>query len=781
MYKILFLVLVFIAAPIFAQSSIEIKRDDKGVWFITGPEDAKIHDVYEAVGYCVATDRLFQAEKFRLGARGKLAALFGSDLLDGDIFIRTFGYSEEEMTQAFDELDQEVQNVIQGYVGGFNKRIAEIREDNSLMPFEFITLGLELENWTVSDVLAWVVSLQMNFDPEALDFTQLENGKLLETLAKKHPKNYISMFEDLRWTNDPKAQTYIPGKDTNITTISPVEKDLNLWETIANSNISKSATNLTKMRNNRINSQKKVNAYVKMGSYAWVVSKDRTTTGNPIVYSGPQMGFSTPAICVEGSINAGGIHISGMTVPGIPGIIIGRTPHHAWSMQVGHAHTVDFYLEDPANVQLDRVETIKVLGEQDAQISIYKTPHGPVISPMPYNPATYNPEKDGPIISWKYAHRNYDLKSIQGWLQLAKAKSMDEFAQGIEYMGVSQHFTYADKNGNIAYWMSGRDPLRKPGEYRFPQPIQNPQEWDAAVLRARSTDRNNAQGYYGGWNNKSSVDYGTYNSSRDQYGVFQRTHVIHDYLAAKDKFSFEDIRNLALHIASTDSFQGGGNVWKFVEKDFGAAVKKNSNPKRLAALKMLSDWDGHFVAGDWATGQDRADGWILANKWVDNVTKKIFSDELKDIYQEQRKDILFNVLLHALDKSKDGVQNKYDWFADSETKSPQNIDDIVVEALDETLKQLGKNPWGKGQRGSINFEHEILGKVHSMPRTKRSTYAHIVEMGKDGPQRIESMLPLGQSGTILFKGLEPIFDPHFFTMAPLFDIFEMRKFPLFDK
>ena len=77
---------------------------------------------------------------------------------------------------------------------------------------------------------------------------------------------------------------------------------------------------------------------------------------------GPQMGFSVPSIVLEGSIQAGGINISGMSVPGIPGMIIGRTPHHAWSMQVGHSHTTDYYLESPDSVFFHRYETIKVAG-----------------------------------------------------------------------------------------------------------------------------------------------------------------------------------------------------------------------------------------------------------------------------------------------------------------------------------------------------------------------------------------------------------------------------------
>ncbi len=327
-------------------------------------------------------------------------------------------------------------------------------------------------------------------------------------------------------------------------------------------------------RNNYIDSLKSIGAYVKMGSYAWVVSGDHTTTGNPIIYSGPQMGFSVPSIVLEGSIDAGGMQISGMSVTGIPGIIIGRTPHHAWSMQVGHAHSVDYYIEDAGDVTGPRYETIHVAGAADVVIPVFHTAHGPVVNPMPYNPATYDENTDGPIITWKYAHQNYEFQTIEGFLALARATNMDEFGAGIEKVAVSQHFCYADRDGNIAYWMSGRNPVRPAGEWRAPQgAVAAPLEWDAAVLSERSTDRNADRGFYGGWNNKTQPDYdNAYNSVNDIYGPFQRAHVIYEYLLEKTdgaiEMSFEDLRDLALNIATTDSFNGGGNPWSLVRGYF---------------------------------------------------------------------------------------------------------------------------------------------------------------------------------------------------------------------
>src|SRR5660398_171525 len=97
-------------------------------------------------------------------------------------------------------------------------------------------------------------------------------------------------------------------------------------------------------------------------------------------------------------------------------------------------------------------------------------------------------------------------------------------------------------------------------------------------------------------------------------GVFHRAHVIDDYLSTNNNLTFDQVRDLALNIATTDSFGGGGNPWKFVSDDFIAAVNADPSPARSAALALLAAWDGHFVdggVGSWATGTNRADAWVL--------------------------------------------------------------------------------------------------------------------------------------------------------------------------
>jgi len=771
--------------------TVQTTRDDKGVWFITGSADATYFNIFEAMGYAVAQDRLWQMELFRRSARGRLAEVLGSSQLNTDILLRTTGYSDAELTTAFNGMDAESQEVIRGYISGVNKRIAEIRKDLTLLPFEFVAVGQKSArsfipaDWTPEDVLAWTALMQRNFDPEATNKQQINNMALFSSLAAQYPADYQSMFSDLRWTSDPDALVYYEGEPATGAVLAgrPAIPG-------KTPDLSRVAAAIAERNDNMVASLQKINAFVKMGSYAWSVSGDRTASGHPIIYSGPQMGFSTPAICLEGSIRAGNLNISGMGLAGIPGIVIGRTPHHAWSMQVANAHTTDYYLESPASVSLHRTETIKVVGGADVVINIYRSAHGPVINPVPYDPDTYVPDPANPIISWKYAHWGYEFDTIGGFIDLATAKSMDEFGAGIQRVAVSQHFCYADKDGNIAYWMSGRDPVRPQGDYRFPQgfiPGMPVGEWDSAVLKPRSTHRNDSKGYYTGWNNLDSRNAESgFNSPSKQFGPFDRAQVLTDYFEANDDFTFEELRDLALNIASTDSFGLGGNPWPFVSDVFVSVVTSAGlTDGRAEALDLLAEWDGHFVDGgpaNWAAGTDRADAWVLMDQWLREALRLTFADELGALYDSESRIILFNAFLHGLPELNTALVNQYDWFQNpSDPSAPQTADFIIVTALDNVLAALGSRPWGAGTRGEIEYKHDLIGVVHTMPFASRSTYAHCVEVGPNGPVRIESMFPLGESGDIrMNKDGTPAFNANFFTMTPVYDHFVYRPFPLFN-
>jgi len=859
------------------------RRDNMGVWFITGPAEASLYSVFYEVGYQVATDRLWQLEQYRRAATGTLSEWLGESQLESDMLIRTIGYSQDELEAGFNGLDEESKSVIQGYVDGINCRIDYVMLNRSQMPMEYVALEAKSPGsvrqpgkWSPTDLLAWNVLLQRQFDPEALkvDHGQLDNIKLMGRLMEKYHTDISAflgqdpgttlmgqaMFKDLRWNDDPDAQTYILDED--VPDEWKTSQQTRTKTTVAIPKIpdySDAINKLQLFRRKVQNNLERINANVKMGSYAWVVGPEKTKDGKPILYAGPQMGFDSPAICIECSIDAGGLKVSGMMIPGIPGVILGRTPHHAWSMQVGHVHSTDFYFDfDPTKPeQVDRAETIKIIEKDDLELPIFKINGRPVISPMPFNPASYTPSQTNPIVSWRYSHVGYEFNMVSAMLAMARAKSIEEFGDGIELLGLSQHFCYADKDGNIAYWMSGRDPVR-PNDpvglaYQLPQgsvPNVPQMDWDESILKDRSKLVNPTRHYFAGWNNKSHPYYsGSPNSLGYFTGPFHRSHIIYDYLDSHNNLTYEDVRDLSKHIASTDSIAKGGNAWPFVKDLFSAAVASNSSEERLEAITLLNEWSkhedlndwrkqgGHFVNGEnanWAQCMDRTDGWMLMDTWVRKVIEKTFSQYL-DVLADpedaggengaegaESKKLFFGNeyqrrLLNVIIRSFKGRCN-YDWY-NNNLLAPPGSDQytaaavamktkaysIIVEALDETLADLGEKPWGVNKRELIEISNAVLSqlvgdaipgwKIWRIPFGSRSTYAQCVQFDINGPDRIESFFPLGQSTLIywhillsedVMRFLAPhkttLYHKHFFDMSiKYFDRFVHREFPLFSK
>jgi len=866
-------------------SGINIVRDDMGIWYLRAPDNTSLYDIYHEIGFQVATDRLWQLEQYLRAATGRFSALMGQNYLDNDVFIRTLGYSQNELKAGFDALDEDSRKIILGYVDGINQRIDYVIENRSLMPMEFVLLGLKAgveflpTKWTATDLLAWTVFLQRQFDPEALEVEhgQLENIQLLGRLMAKYPTDISAMlgqnpgttligqvmFADLRWSDDPDAQTYIleedvpdewkfRGKRTRLSSV-PFTQIPDYSQTI---------NQLQNFRRQVKNNLEKINANVKMGSYAWVVGPEKTRDGKPILYAGPQMGFESPTICIECSIQGGGIDVSGMMIPGIPGIIIGRTPHHAWSMQVGHVHSTDFYFDfDPSKACLERFESIAIAGGESITIPVYKINGRPIISPLPFNPETYIPSSTNPIVSWRYSHIGHEFNLVSAILDFARSQSIQEFGQGIEKLAFSQHFCYADRDGNIAYWMSGRDPVRPDDPlglaHQLPQgavPGLPQMDWDDNVLKPRSHLVNPSRHYFAGWNNKTHPYYsGSPNNIFYFTGPFHRCHVIYDYLDSHNDLTYEDIRDLAISVATTESIGKAGNPWQFVKDLFSGAVASNPSSERQEALDILIAWDGHFVDGgknNWAKGKDRSDGWMLMDTWIRKVIEKTFSpyldvlsngDESNSVRAEEIE--LFGNeyqrrLLNVIIRSFKGRCN-YDWFNSNMLAPPgsayytslaqamkSKAFSIIVQALDESLSELGERPWGIDRRGTIQINHPVLTEIKSLiihqinntmpasitkttllnalnqsnlwkiPFGGRSTYAQCVEFGSSGPTRIESFFPLGQSAYIdqqlsykiandlqifISPHLTAYFHKHFFDMSiQYFDNFEHRSFPLFN-
>jgi penicillin amidase len=146
------------------------------------------------------------------------------------------------------------------------------------------------------------------FDCEALEQGQINNAALIQKLMGVYgvSRGY-GMFNDLRWINDPDALTYIhPAAGLLSMAARTGAQETAAGERTAGETPGTMACDFDALaremgdRQDEIrDNMDRINARVKMGSYAWVVSGSKTADHKPIIYSGPQMGFSSPPSCAR--------------------------------------------------------------------------------------------------------------------------------------------------------------------------------------------------------------------------------------------------------------------------------------------------------------------------------------------------------------------------------------------------------------------------------------------------------------------------------------------------
>lgn len=200
------------------------------------------------------------------------------------------------------------------------------------------------------------------------------------------------------------------------------------------------------------------------GSNAWAVSGERSTTGKPILASDPHLDFGIPATWYMIHLRAPGLNVTGVTLPGVPAVIIGHNESIAWGITNLGFDVQDLYREniDPqtgryafmGHVEQARLErdAIAVKDAKPIETLTWLTRHGPIF---------LNDENRQYSLHWAAA----DPGTFQfPFLEIDRAHDWKEFNAALaRFPGPGQNFVYADTKGNIGYHASGRNPIRRQG------------------------------------------------------------------------------------------------------------------------------------------------------------------------------------------------------------------------------------------------------------------------------------------------------------------------------
>lgn len=552
--------------------NVTVRRDARSIPYIEASNDA---DLYFAQGYITASDRLWQMDLLRRVSRGELAELFGKQALEEDKRWRRMGFSkiaEESMAT----LNPQLKKALEDYARGVNAYIATLDKDS--MPPEFRILQYQPTVWKPTDticigkILADGLSSTWRQDLIRASLMKLDKEKIADLTNNVTPFDLILYGKDVNQGSTLGFQ--------NQRQIQVTDDDLAFAETDA------------KIRENSLS---RVGLYAEdlAASNNWVISGKRTADGKAMLANDPHLQPAAPGIWYLSHLSTPDMRVSGVTFPGVPGIVLGHNAEIAWGATNVGPDVQDLYKE-----------TFNDKGE-------YKTPNGwekivmrreeIKIRPNPLSPVTetqvleVEETRNGAIITdevgqkfaLKWTARDPKNQEFEAFFKLNRAKNWTDFQTALKtYGGASQNFVYADVKGNIGWWAAGKIPIRKLGNGSLLYDgATNEGDWVGYIpFEELPHLYNPKEGFIVTANQRIvGTDYKYFSEmSRDAANPW-RAQRIYDLLKNNTKVTMDDVRDIQ------------HDVYSGVYADLASEIVKNeaASPETLTVLKTF---DGKMTA-----------------------------------------------------------------------------------------------------------------------------------------------------------------------------------------
>ena len=409
-------------------SPVTVIRDRWGCPHIDARSE---HDVWFAMGFCHAQDRLWQLERTRRFARGTLSEILGEPLIPIDKYYRRLGI-RRVAERDWPQLNQEARAILQAFSDGVNAAVASMHE----LPPEFKVLDLEPEPWDPTDSIAlWKVI----FLTQTTDY----NIKIFRAaIARELGPEALSILE-------PEYPEMAPVSCPPGSAGKGLGRELDKMIVLANELAPLSSP--------------------EGGSNNWVVDGHLSVSGKPLLAGDPHAVIQISPVWYKNHLKTPEWEMIGVSTPGVPGIFLyGHNGHVGW--------TVTNVLPDMADLFVERFdesyrkylhqsqwhdaeiwhEEIKVKGRTEPVVEdIPVTAHGPLVSGGPLGP--------GVPLSWQWTAHGV-IRTFECITAMAKARDVDEFHESQRnWSGPPMNRITADDSGNIAYQMLGDVPVRAHG------------------------------------------------------------------------------------------------------------------------------------------------------------------------------------------------------------------------------------------------------------------------------------------------------------------------------
>jgi len=549
------------------QQPVKVVLEQDGTAHITASTD---HDLFFATGYVHAKFRLFQMDLERRQGEGRISEILGKAALDSDRFELQLGLLRTAWAE-WNALAQgdPVRDALTAYSQGVNARIVEAEATNQLDPL-FTLQGYKPAAWRPVDslVIKGDLTQTLNFTDTPLLMAQL-NKSLGADLTSEWfpvlPPNQQSPYDPGPY---PPATT-APIASMRAVTDAEAQSAAALYQKLAALPSGLIATG--------------------GASNNWAVAGAKSVSGGAMMAGDPHLHLTLPAIWFQMTQDSPGFHVSGVSIPGTPGVLIGHNQHIAWSLTDAQNQQTFFYEEkqDAAhpnqymwNGAWQTFKTVSydipVLHGQTQHLTVKLTVHGPVIS-------------DRGITTSVWWAGNLPSQDLRVLFHIGQASNFKEFRDALrEWYSPTHNFVYADDRGNIGLISAGYFPLVAKGSQPW-LPMPGTGEYD--VTGTIPYD-NIPQAYdppsnilWSANQRQVTKDYPYYiGTAANFFDPGYRANEIHRVLSQPGKLSANDMMALQ---TDTRDFLASEIVPVLVQSLAGEKL----NGKESAALNLLKSWD----------------------------------------------------------------------------------------------------------------------------------------------------------------------------------------------
>ena len=698
-------------------TDVEIARDRWGIPHISA---GSFPDLLCAQGFVHAQDRLWQMETLRRLCAGRLSEVAGRAALGLDWFSRAAGFAEMRRRTAAAMSDEEA-SLCQSYADGVNACVAGM---GKRLPLEFATLHLAPEPWTVEDCAAVLpyVSFVQTFWPWAAKLLAISQaGRLTE----EEWNDMFPVFPGTVLEHDP---WFDRAAGLKFGSIRPEALSFH-------SGLSPQGT----------------------GSNNWTVAQG--ADGLPLLSDDPHMGASLPAVwyfChlrVPNAVNA-----AGTSIPGSPGVVLGRTERAAWGVTNFMLDAADVltYRLDPADprryrtpdgyrVMEERPVTIGLPGGQAATLPLFVTVKGPVVTTLEKGVTA------AAVMHW-YGTRPEDGlrdRTFQAVFRFMKAGCANEIldaARSWKYL--SMNFVAADAAGHIGWQVSGGAPVRTGYTGRLPGDASAGDDWTGWVPpEDLPRVQDPAEGFLATANCPPQGFPGAVGLSC-YWCVPYRQDRIRSALRAMDRPGVADFAALQMDVHSLQADRLLPLLARFTLGD----------PRAVEAARLLAEWDRELTA--------ESAGAALFEVFLTEIRRSLLGERLgSDLH------LYFNALSYPIENEIFERPRSPWWKGDP----PRIIEKALVDSMMFCESRMGRNRrrwrWGRlhrhafHHRGATSRAAAWLMDPTSLPAAGDSSTVNvswsqpslgsyevttvpsmrlIASLGN--PDGLSVALPLGQSG-----------------------------------